>query len=531
MSADHVVAARPAETGNDHNNDIQKNNNSPPQLPPRQPDHTQNFPHRRIALVIQANRFLLLPIPGEYQGTVGHQPVGSIESTQRLQDPVPKDADGAVVEFEHGELEVIKGREQALKELEMDETSIAFDIFGVVGIIEVASGPHLIVIVRRRYLGSLLGKAIYRLEKVAILPMSSTEALRIMTLCASPPTFDPDKLPEEPPSLIPDDPLDDEELANSLTLAENGRSESPSPTPPHPAQSTSSDAISLSPSRNPNTPGTPATPPRRTSSPSTSTTPPPRPRSDGVPTPTSDDDLNQSMQRRAEAKDSDSWTGAPFWLRADRRFFWNEYVSLHLVESKLHKFVLPIMQGFVQVQTNCAIDEARFDFALISRRSKERAGLRYERRGADHDGNVANFVETEMVISAESLGITHYAAFVQIRGSIPLLWKQVPAPNVLNPPPILEDTDEVNAQIVDRHFSALESVYKSIIVIDLVEQKGREAPLGTRYRQMLAHIRETQHPTLQYRDFDFHSQCKGNRYDKVKNLLLMLESEFSGTVQ
>jgi hypothetical protein len=35
--------------------------------------------------------------------------------------------------------------------------------------------------------------------------------------------------------------------------------------------------------------------------------------------------------------------------------------------------------------------------ALISRRSRHRAGTRYLRRGVDDCGNVANFVETEMV--------------------------------------------------------------------------------------------------------------------------------------
>jgi len=32
---------------------------------------------------------------------------------------------------------------------------------------------------------------------------------------------------------------------------------------------------------------------------------------------------------------------------------------------------------------------------LISRRSRKRAGTRYNARGGDDEGNVANFVETE----------------------------------------------------------------------------------------------------------------------------------------
>lgn len=36
-------------------------------------------------------------------------------------------------------------------------------------------------------------------------------------------------------------------------------------------------------------------------------------------------------------------------------------------------------------------------YNIISRRSKERAGLRYQRRGIDDEAHVANFVETETI--------------------------------------------------------------------------------------------------------------------------------------
>ena len=61
------------------------------------------------------------------------------------------------------------------------------------------------------------------------------------------------------------------------------------------------------------------------------------------------------------------------------------------------------MQGFFQISTftiprtpeeSETGDSAIVDYALISRRSRDRAGLRYQRRGAYDDANVANFVET-----------------------------------------------------------------------------------------------------------------------------------------
>jgi len=40
----------------------------------------------------------------------------------------------------------------------------------------------------------------------------------------------------------------------------------------------------------------------------------------------------------------------------------------------------------------------KVDYVIISRRSRERAGLRYQRRGVDDDANVANFTETETIM-------------------------------------------------------------------------------------------------------------------------------------
>jgi hypothetical protein len=57
---------------------------------------------------------------------------------------------------------------------------------------------------------------------------------------------------------------------------------------------------------------------------------------------------------------------------------------------------------------------------LISRRNWKRAGTRYNVRGSDLNGNVANNVETEQIIIYDG----NVASFVETRGSIPLFWSQ-----------------------------------------------------------------------------------------------------------
>lgn len=88
--------------------------------------------------------------------------------------------------------------------------------------------------------------------------------------------------------------------------------------------------------------------------------------------------------------------------------------------------------------------------ALISRRSTARPGLRFQRRGVDVTGNVANFVETEFVVGATTNatasskgGQKFVASFVQTRGSIPLFWSQ--NATALKPPPVLERGPQENA--------------------------------------------------------------------------------------
>lgn len=45
---------------------------------------------------------------------------------------------------------------------------------------------------------------------------------------------------------------------------------------------------------------------------------------------------------------------------------------------------------------------------------------RYKRRGINDDGNVANYVETEQILSFGE----HQMSFFQIRGSVPVYWSQ-----------------------------------------------------------------------------------------------------------
>ena len=112
----------------------------------------------------------------------------------------------------------------------------------------------------------------------------------------------------------------------------------------------------------------------------------------------------------------------PLWRRADNRFFWNEYLLRDFIDAGLHSFALPIMQGWVQSSSfdipisPSPTDPSRtpsavpVDLVIVSRRSRDRAGLRFQRRGIDDDGHVANMVETEMIVRAKVSRLSHRAS-------------------------------------------------------------------------------------------------------------------------
>uniref|UniRef100_A0A8C1ZAA5 Inositol polyphosphate-5-phosphatase F n=1 Tax=Cyprinus carpio TaxID=7962 RepID=A0A8C1ZAA5_CYPCA len=199
-------------------------------------------------------------------------------------------------------------------------------------------------------------------------------------------------------------------------------------------------------------------------------------------------DLTNTVQRQGELGKSDQ----PLWKKVDDRFFWNKHMIKDLIDLQVPQvdfWVIPIIQGFVQVEElvvnyNESSDEERsspetplqeptcvddihprFTVALISRRSRHRAGMRYKRRGVDTDGHVANYVETEQLIHVHS----HTLSFVQTRGSVPVFWSQ--AGYRYNPRPRIEK----GGVYLCNHFSNSALFFFSHqVIINLVDQNGRE---------------------------------------------------------
>jgi len=129
-------------------------------------------------------------------------------------------------------------------------------------------------------------------------------------------------------------------------------------------------------------------------------------------------DLTASRQRRLtwmQQKSAD-----PLKLIAcDHQYFWNLALYRDFLWQKVDaRWFTPLIQGYF-AQSHGPVNGLDTQFTLISRRMWHGAGTRYNARGINDQGYVANFCETEqiMVVGGRFL-ISH----VQIRGSVPVFW-------------------------------------------------------------------------------------------------------------
>ena len=287
-------------------------------------------------------------------------------------------------------------------------------------------------------------------------------------------------------------------------------------------------------------------------------------------------DISNSFQRQAESDLSQ-----PFWQRADDRFFWNRFIQSDIIDLAsgggsasglrsgpqhgANPFILPVMFGMMRI-TATRIKTTPLTFALITRRSRHRAGTRYLTRGIDEAGHAANFNETEQIIILNDIsgglggfgGLqngkierdgseTQVLSYVQTRGSVPVYWAEM---NTLQYRPNLQVRGVESASEAARlHFDEQIRLYGENYLVNLVNQTGREVKVKKAYEQMMRilvtdHSEEVQanqvtseklrileasqkhqkYDKLHYIYFDFHNETKGLRWHRTSVLLDQLKN-------
>ncbi|KAH6696960.1 SacI homology domain-containing protein [Plectosphaerella plurivora] len=289
-----------------------------------------------------------------------------------------------------------------------------------------------------------------------------------------------------------------------------------------------------------------------------------------------DHDLTRSLANRSQSPLGD----VPMYRQVDPVFFWNRHTATPFIDSGYDALVLPLIQGFVG-QREFVVDssppqkdgdsqdamemsdmaesttlkeepapqdtvegpphlrssEKKFSLTVISRRSTKRAGLRYLRRGIDEEGNVANAVETEQILSSAAWdNISKVYSFLQIRGSIPLFFTQ--SPYSLKPAPVIQHSSESNYEACRKHFERLTKEYGSLQIVNLVEKHGVESRVGNEYQSTVQKLNEQvfngDGSQIPFEWFDFHAACRGMKFENVSLLLDILRErleELGSTVE
>ena len=277
-------------------------------------------------------------------------------------------------------------------------------------------------------------------------------------------------------------------------------------------------------------------------------------------------DLTNSFQRQAQQD-----AASPLWRRADDRFFWNRFVQSDLIGFRTHgargqpapqpgidPYILPVIFGMLEIHST-TFKGTPLTLALISRRSRHRAGTRYFTRGLDDQGHAANYNETEQVLilndAAAGLGGAgpgldrsgaadrdmQIMAYVQTRGSVPAYWAEI---NTLKYTPKVQiRAVEAALPAARAHFDEQIRLYGDNYLVNLVNQKGRELPVKNAYEQVVERLvsepaQADQHaddrfqtinttPTsprspfdrLHYVYFDFHAETKGLQMHRAQLLI------------
>lgn len=220
----------------------------------------------------------------------------------------------------------------------------------------------------------------------------------------------------------------------------------------------------------------------------------------------------------------------------DQDMLWNSYMinplllfrshlppadKAKLDASQLLTCVIRGYAGTLKVPATVSIlPQVRTNFpsllTIISRQSSRRAGTRFNSRGIDDDGNVANFVETEVILwVSPSIAFS----YVQVRGSVPIFWEQTPGLIPGQQKIEVTRSSEATHHAFNQHFETLELEYGAVHVVNLLsELRSGEAELSTKYRQHIARssLREkedTNKPShrslLRLTEYDFLAETRG----------------------
>ncbi|KKY17403.1 putative synaptojanin 2 [Phaeomoniella chlamydospora] len=263
-----------------------------------------------------------------------------------------------------------------------------------------------------------------------------------------------------------------------------------------------------------------------------------------------DFDLTSRLQHRAN-------DDAKFDIGSlDEGLLWNSYMIEPLLQFRSRlvdherdaldqsQILTSVIRGFVKTITvppasaplRRQVSNLPSSLTVISRLSARRAGTRFNSRGIDDDGNVANFVETETIFWSPA-GVCF--SYVQIRGSVPIFWESssslIPGQQKIQ----ITRPAEATQPAFDKHFEMLELAYGGVHVVNLLtEEKPGEKELSDRFHYHIDRSslqrhgekgHESEHDLIRETRYDFHVETRGAEgYEAARMIRRYLEDSADG---
>ncbi|KZV63559.1 hypothetical protein PENSPDRAFT_589722 [Peniophora sp. CONT] len=260
-------------------------------------------------------------------------------------------------------------------------------------------------------------------------------------------------------------------------------------------------------------------------------------------------DLTSTLQSNITSRNKLSGGKWPF----SDRYAWNYHMFASAFRDadtstvKAH-WILPIIHGHVD-QAKLNVLHRVIYVTLIARRSRHYAGARYLKRGVNDEGNVANEVETEQIVSealttpfsypgqhvsSERRPNPRYTSYVQYRGSIPIYWAQ--ELNSMTPrPPIEISVVDPFYSAAALHFDNLFARYGApITILNLIkkrEPQPRESKLLHEYTLCVKYLNQflPVEKKMDYIDWDMSRAYKEKTYDVISYLEDLAEESIEKT--
>ena len=206
------------------------------------------------------------------------------------------------------------------------------------------------------------------------------------------------------------------------------------------------------------------------------------------------------------------------FMTSCEKYFFNKNLYKKFINPETNEpfdycFIMPIICGYVGM-FSYELEGSNLEFYLISRRSQHHCGTRYNTRGINDDGHVANYCETEQIVIYKN----NLLSFSQLRGSVPVFFQQIG----LRAATDITRNRNLTIEAFSKHLAEMRSDYNLIYFINLLNQKKRgEAPIIANFEKQIKFRKDNR--TFRYYYFDMQNQCPRDNYSKIDYLIQNIE--------